>query len=302
MARPDREPPPNVFAYLDSRRFLGDHYAHQKRTTRAFSYRSFARKAALKSPNYLKLVIDGERNLTPEMAHRFAAACGLSGQALTYFVDLVGFTQARTTDEKSARYERLIRFREHRSIHRIDIAYGQYHSRWFVPAIRELVFRRDFRRDPQWIAAQLLPAITEREAAEALDLLLELDLLTDQDGVLVPTEALVTTGPEVKGLHYRQYHRTMMTRAAASLDDLPAAERDISSVTLCLGEDGVARMKDRVRAFRRELLQLSADEPNPKRVVQVNFQVFPLSRGDAMLDPAESPNTLTTEGDDDELA
>jgi uncharacterized protein (TIGR02147 family) len=243
-----------------------------------FSYRAFARRAGLKSPNYLKLVIDGDRNLTPEMAHRFAAACALSGPALTYFVDLVAFTQARTTDEKAARYERLIRFREHRAIHRIDIAYGQYHSRWYIPAVRELVFRKDFRRDPKWIAGQLLPSISEREAAEAIDLLLELDLLSEQDGVLSPTEALVTTGPEVKGLHYVQYHRTMMSRAVAALDELPPRERDISSVTLCLGPKAIARMKERIRAFRRELLQMSADEREPVQVIQVNFQVFPLSR------------------------
>lgn len=280
MARAAREPPPNVFAYLDARRFLRDYYAHQKATVNGFSYRSFAKKAALKSPNYLKLVIDGDRNMTPEMAHRFGGICGLSGQSLTYFVDLVAFTQAKTTDEKSARYERLIRFREHRNIHRIDIAYGQYHSRWYVPAIRELVFRKDFRRDPAWVAAQLLPSISEREAAEAIELLLELNLLADHDGALVPTEALLTTGPEVMGLHYWQYHRAMMARAAAALDDLPPADRDISSVTLCLGPDAITKMKERIRAFRRELLQLSADDPDPQRVIQVNFQLFPLSRAE----------------------
>jgi uncharacterized protein (TIGR02147 family) len=298
MARAAREPPPNVFAYLDARHWLHAYYEHQKKTSSAFSYRAFARKAGLKSPNYLKLVIDGDRNLTPEMAHRFAVACGLSGDALNYFVDLVAFTQARTTDEKSARYERLIRFREHRNIHRIDIAYGQYHSRWYMPAIRELVFRRDFRPEPAWVAAQLLPSITEREAAEALQLLLELDLLTERDGRLVAAEALVTTGPEVKGLHYRQYHRAMMTRAAASLDELPPAERDISSVTLCLGPDAIGRMKERIRAFRRELLQMSADEPDPRRVVQVNFQMFPLSRDPEQQPAPEAPEPGQETGDD----
>ncbi|MEZ4240747.1 MAG: TIGR02147 family protein [Myxococcota bacterium] len=273
-----REPPPNVFAYLDARQWLRDYYEHQKRTARGFSYRAFSRRAKLKSPNYLKLVIDGDRNLTPEMAHRFAGACRLSGDGLNYFVDLVAFTQAKSTDEKMARYERLIRFREHRVIHKIDIAYGQYHSRWYVPAIRELTFRHDFRDDPAWVAAQLLPAITEREAAEALQLLRDLELVAERDGRLVPSEALVTTGPEIKGLLYRQYHRTLMTRAAASLDELPPTDRDISSVTLCLGPGAMGRMKERIRAFRRELLQASADEAEPARVIQVNFQIFPLTR------------------------
>ncbi|MEQ1565540.1 MAG: TIGR02147 family protein [Myxococcota bacterium] len=276
-----------MFAYLDARKYLADYYAHKKRTTSGFSYRSFARRADLKSPNYLKLVIDGDRNLTPEMAHRFAAACGLSGTGLTYFVDLVSFTHARTTDEKTSCYERLLRFREHRSIHRIDIAFGQYHSRWYMPAIRELAFRRDFRPDAAWVGEQLVPAVSEKDAAAALGLLLELSLLTERDGKLEPTEALVTTGPEVKGLHYMQYHRTMMSRAAAALDELPPRERDISSVTLCLGKEAIPRMKERIRAFRRELLQLSADETDPVQVVQVNIQLFPLSR-EPMVEEAVS--------------
>ncbi|MEM6927192.1 MAG: TIGR02147 family protein [Myxococcota bacterium] len=280
MSREDEAP--NVFSYLDARRFLGDYYAFKKATSSGFSYRAFSRRAGIKSPNYLKLVIDGERNLTPKMATRFGTACGLEGDALGYFLDLVAFTQARSKDEKSARYQRLIRFREHREIHRIDIAYGEYTSHWFIPAIRELAFVDDFRSDPGWIAERLLPVITPDEAAHALEVLEELQLLTpDDDGRLRPTDALVTTGPEVKGIHVRAYHRLMMGRAAAALDELPPAERDISSVTLCLGPDAVQRMKDRIRSFRRELLQMSATEESPDQVIQVNVQLFPLTRGDS---------------------
>lgn len=278
MARARTEPPPVVFAYLDARRYLGDFYAHKKAHSAGFSYRSFARRAGSRSPNHLKLVVDGDRNLTPETARKFAAACGLTGAAVTYFVDLVAFTQARTTDEKTASYERLLQFREHRAIHRIDVAYGQYHSRWYVPAVRELAFRKDFRPEPAWIAQQLVPAISARDAEDALTLLRDLGLLEDRDGRLVPGEPLVSTGPEVKGVHYLQYHRAMIARALAALDDLPAKERDISSVTLCLGKDALPRMKEKIRAFRRELLQLSADEADPVQVVQINLQLFPLSR------------------------
>lgn len=274
------ETEPVVFQYLNARDYLRAYYAFKKATTQTFSYRAFSRKAELKSPNYLKLVIDGERNLTPQMAHRFGTALGLDGQKLAYFLDLVAFTQARTIDERSARYERLIRFREHRRIHHIDIAYGQYHSRWYIPAIRELTFRPDCRSDPAWIAERLLPPIKTSEAAEAVELLLDLELVRDEDGFLRPEETLITTGPEVKGLHYVHYHRMMVQRALHALDHLSSPERDISSVTLCLRDDGIARLKELVRGFRRELLQLSASESSPTQVVQVNLQLFPLTRSD----------------------
>lgn len=272
---------PNVFRYLDARRYLGDYYAHKKAGSRGFSYRAFSRRVGLGSPNYLKLVIDGDRNLTPEMARRFGTGCGLEGNGVTYFIDLVAFTQARTTDDKAACYERLVRFSEHRQIHHIDVAYGQYHSHWYVPAIRELAFREDFRADPAWIGGMLLPPISAEQAEHAFDLLVDLGLLAaDDQGGWAPAEALVSTGAEVKGLHYMQYHRTMIGRGLAALDDLVAAERDISSVTLTLGEDALPQLKERLRSFRRELLQMSADHPDPKRVVQINLQVFPLSKGE----------------------
>ncbi|MCA9570532.1 MAG: TIGR02147 family protein [Myxococcales bacterium] len=275
-----QEVAPNVFAYLDARAWLRDTYAHRKATSRGFSFRAFSRRAGLKSPNYLKLVIDGERNLTTDTAQRFGRAFGLEGQALSYFLDLVAFTQARTTDEKSALYERLLRFREHRAIHRIDIAYGLYHSRWYIPAIRELTFRPDCPDDPAWIADRLVPRVPAHDVAGAVDLLVELGLVERNEGRLRPTEPLVTTGPEVRSVHVLRYHRTMMERARAALDELPASERDISSVTLCLGDDGIARLKDVLRTFRRQLLQLSDAEPAPTRVVQVNLQLFPLTRAE----------------------
>jgi uncharacterized protein (TIGR02147 family) len=70
----------------------------------------------------------------------------------------------------------------------------------------------------------------------------------------------------------------MMNRAAEAMDEIPASERDISSLTMCLGPDGLARLKERIQRFRRELLELSTLEDAPRQVVQVNFQLFPLTR------------------------
>ena len=62
-----------------------------------------------------------------------------------------------------------------------------------------------------------------------------------------------------------------------ALDELPREERDISTLTLCVAESAVEDLKERVRAFRRELLAFAELDPNPERVVQVNFQIFPLT-------------------------
>src|SRR5262245_41198600 len=90
--------PIDIFDYRDYRVFLADYY--QRRKPRGLPYRAFSRAAQLGAPNYLKLVIMGQRNLTPRMAARFAAACGLSGPAASYFEQLVAYNQASSPEEQ----------------------------------------------------------------------------------------------------------------------------------------------------------------------------------------------------------
>lgn len=270
----------DVFGYMDYRSFLRDFYLEKKAAGRGFSFRAFSMRAGLGSPNYLKLVMDGDRNLTAEMAERFASACGLRGDSASFFCELVGFNQARNTAERSEKYAKLSTFRKYRAAHTLEIAQAAYHSNWFLPAIRELAARSDFREDAAWIAGTLRPAITVAEASMALEKLQELGLLVrDETGQLRQGDSLVTTGEETRRLHVRAYHRSMINRGIEAMDDLPKEERDISSLTLCLGPTGLKRFKERLQRFRRELLELSALESDPQQVIQINFQLFPLSHG-----------------------
>ncbi len=279
--------PPEVFQFLDYRAYLREFYAFKKAGPRAFSYRVFSRRAGLKSPNYLKLVMDGDRNLTASMAENFATGCGLEGEAKAYFVDLVAFTQASTGPERNAAYDRLKSHRRYRSVQRLELAQADYHSTWYIPAIRELACRPDFKGDPEWIARRLQPRISVAQAAKGLRILKALSMLIEDpaQGRLVQAEALVSTGAESMGVHIGNYHRAMMKRAAASIDEFGPEQRDISSLTLCLGEDKLAEVKARIVRFRRELLELSVEDESPRQVVQVNFQLFPLSDALPLSEP-----------------
>ena len=268
----------DVFEYVDYRAFLRDYYAHEKRVRRSFSHRAFSRRVGLGSPNHLKRVMDGERNLTVEMAERFAGALALSGEAAEYFVQLVRFGQARSSVERARAYEKLAGFKAYRRTRKLDLAHAAYHSTWYIPAVRELAGREDFRAEPKWIATRLLPPIKLSEARHALETLLEIGLLTrDARGVVKQAEPLITTGPEMHALHIANYHRMMMQKAVESIDAVPSDRRDISAVVLLMGEGGMARVKQRIARFRRELLELALAERRPSQVIQMNFQIFPLS-------------------------
>lgn len=268
----------DIVDYLDYRAFLRDYYAAKKAQGRGFSHRAFSRKAGLRSPNYLKMVMDGDRNLTNPMAERFAKALGLEGEAAEYFVDLVRFNQAKTASERNKSYQHLTSSRRYKNAHRLDVAHAAYHSTWYIPALRELAARSDFQDDPAWIAKTLAPKISQTDATRALKTLIELGLLVrNENGRVTRGEAQVATERETSSLHIANYHRSMMERAAESIDLFPSQDRDISSLTLCISADGIRRFKERIQRFRTELLELESMEDEPTQVVQINFQLFPLS-------------------------
>lgn len=269
----------NVFSFIDYRAFLKAHYEHRKARSKTYSYRLFSRLAKVKSPNYLKLVIDGQRNLSPEMAERFASACKLDAEGAEYFVDLVAFNQAPTTKERDRLLRRLARFRGYRQAHQLELRHAEYHRNWWVPAICELASRADFDADPERIAEQLVPAITVDQARDAVALLVGLDLLAaDADGRLRRTEAVLTTGSQTSGVHIANFHRSMLERAADAIDDVPAAERDISSITMCVSPERVQMIRQRVAELRKELIGIAVQDPDPRQVIQINLQIFPLSK------------------------
>ncbi|HVZ36994.1 MAG TPA: TIGR02147 family protein, partial [Polyangiaceae bacterium] len=264
--------------------FLRDVYEARKEAEYGFSYRAFAKRAGLRGPNYLKLVAEGQRNLTAEMAGRFAAALGLGEDAAAYFCDLVAFNQASTANERERCYQRLQSYRRYRSAFRLDAAHAAYHSEWYIPAIRELAACRGFRQDPKWIARRLRPSITARQAEQALSVLMQLGFLVrDAEGKLVQHEPALSTGDDQPlGHHIVTFHRTMLARAGEALDGVARDEREIASLTLSLDAAQFRDFKRRLYDLRQELLQLATVSPNtPDRVVQINFQMFPLSRADA---------------------
>lgn len=270
---------PSVYEYADYREFLRDHYAASKRMMQKYSFRYFARRAGLSSSNFLKLVMDGKRNLGPSTIDKFVKALKLDAEEATFFADLVALDQAETVAERNRAFERVAANRRFRAARRLEGPLFKYLTHWYYPAVRELAGRPDFVEDPAWIAKQLRPAITARQARAALKTLQDLGLLVvDDKGRLVRGETSLTTGHEVRSLVIPAYHRQMIERAADSIDRVPPEERDVSALTVCIRCTSLADLKARIHRFREEMLDRCDSENEPEQVYQLCIQLFPLSQ------------------------
>jgi uncharacterized protein (TIGR02147 family) len=269
----------SVYAFLDYREYLRAYYEAAKRVRPSFSFRLFAKLAGLRSPNFLKLVIDGQRNLGADSIARFAQALELSAADAEFFADLVAFSQADSLAEKNRAFERIAASRRFRQARRIDGELFAYLSHWYNPVIRELAAREDFQEDPRWIAAQVAPRISPSEAAEAMKLLLSLGLLVrdPKTGRAVRGEPTLATEHEVRSLGAAAFHRQMLERAAASIEDVPRELRDLAALTVCISPETAALVKQRIHQFREVLAELCDSDTRGSVVYQLNVQWFPLS-------------------------
>lgn len=279
VQRPARKVDVRVYDFLDYRAYLRSYYEAAKRTQRSFSFRSFSKLAGLRSPNFLKLVIEGERNLGADSVQGFCVALALTGADAEFFADLVAFNQAASLADKNRAFERISASRRFRAARRIDGELFAYLSHWYNPAIRELAGRADFSEDPRWIASRVRPRISPTEAAEALRLLFSLGLLVrdPSSGRVLRGEPTLTTEHEVRSLGAAAFHRQMIERAAESLETVPSALRDLAALTVCISPATAARVKERIHQFREALTELCDSDTAGAVVYQLNVQWFPLS-------------------------
>ncbi len=285
---------PNIFEYSNYRQFLFDMYNYLKWKKSQFSYRYFSKRAGFSSPNFLKLVIEGKRNLSLKSIQQFAKTFQLPRAEREFFENLVLMNQAEGEEERNYYYSKISNNKQYLKTKFIEKAQYQYYSHWYIVPIRELISVYKVGDNYDWIAKKLSPAITEKEAKEAIDILLELNMVTkDNDGVLHVTENNISSfnsQKEIANLAIRNFHREMSKKAAESLDRFVVEERNFTALTIAIPQEKLPMILDKIHSFRRELFQLidnesrnkqteKKDSINKQEVYQINFQIFPLTSG-----------------------
>lgn len=270
---------PDPADFDDYRAFLAAMVEHLRETEPRFSYRWFARRAGFSSPNFLKLVADGDRAMSADSIDRFARGLGLDERETRHFEALVRMGIASTDGERRRWYEVLRDARRRSPVGRLAADAFDLYARWWVVVVRELVGLSGFREDTRWIARMLRPAIDRAQARDALGLLERLGLLRREGGRLAQAERKISTGGEVHSLAVRTFHRAMLEHAARALDTVPRDRRSISALTVPLTAEQYAAVRARVDAFRRTLLE-DLDEAGPEAaaaIYQVQFVLFPVT-------------------------
>jgi uncharacterized protein (TIGR02147 family) len=269
---------PLIFHYHDYRIFLSDYFDYSKDRDRKFSYRFFAQKAGFSSSSFLKLVIDGKRNLTIESIVKISRGFKLKKQEHDYFEKLVFMNQASSHETRNFYYKQILSMKGYSKVNQIAKASYDYFSKWYYPVIREIVTFGNGKYTPAKIATLLEPEITEKQALEALNQLVELGLIRkNKNGLWEQCDKHITTGREVRSFIVAQFHREMLKLASESIERFSSDERDISAITFGMESSKLHELKKLIADFRDQVRSKIVDDGNADRALQLNIQLYPLT-------------------------
>lgn len=187
--------------------------------------------------------------------------------------------QALSHEEKDRYYQKMMKSKPFSALRRIDKSCYAYFSNWYNAVVREVVEYVPQPLDLNFISKLITPAITCTQVKKALDLLLSLGLIEENEkGKYRKTDALLTTGREVQSVWVANFHKQMVNLALNAIDHLPAEERDISGIVMSINSERIAEIKEKISDFRNELIELAAGKSDENQVVYIQICAFPLTR------------------------
>ncbi len=268
---------PNIFEYENYRSFLKDYFIYCKQCKPQFSYRYFAQKAGFRSPNFLKLAMDGKRNLSSLSIEQFCKAFKLSSVESEYFMCLVHFNQSENEAQKVQWAQKILRSKGLQKIHPLRQAEYSYYAHWYYIPIREMILLKNFNESPNWIAQQFHPPLEDDQVRKALEHLLQMGLIErNQQGQLVQRQRFISTGNEVSHSLVKQYHRDMIQKGADAIDTVAKLRREVSAVCIPISQVKREEIKTKIQQFRKEIMAIAESSDEAEEIYQLNIQWFPL--------------------------
>lgn len=266
----------SIFEYFDYREYLKDHYELNKRRHSYFSYRYIAIKTGLDASFYVK-VLQKQMHLSIKSLPGIVTFLGLNKKEGEYFTLLVKFNRTKLMGDTRLYFDKLLELRELHTC-TLESEKYEYFSKWYYVAIRELLNYYEFTGDYKSLGAKLNPPISESKAKKGIELLERLGLVRiNGKGSYELTDQFVTTGDSWSSLAIENFQKEMLYLAQTSMSRLSKKDRETSTVTISMSIKSLNTMKQRLREFRKELLEIAKMDEQPDGVFQINFQVFPLT-------------------------
>lgn len=260
----------SIFSYTNYREFLRDYLA--EKVENGLSFRCFAKRAKLNSPNYLQLVIRDKKNLSQVSARTVADGIGLKGIEKKFFISLIELEQARESAEKIAILEKIQKYyRQGTSTKIVD---GSLQSLWLNPIIWEMSNLGGFCMTVENIQKKLPGICTKSEIEESLRFLIKNGYLVEEaPNTYKQRNISFEVSNDIKNLNLQKSHLRFLDIAKDKIND-PLQDREFQGLTIAIQSGDMAVFKNKIRQFVQDLNQEFSDRPESDAVVRLQISLF----------------------------
>lgn len=266
----------SIFSYEDYRSFLKDYFVLRKRLRSTYTQRYFAQKHGFSTHAFFSYVINGKRNISLKTLSKFVEALELESTKADYFETLVNFNQTTEVVKKDVYYEELQKIRKRVKFSTLSTKQSDFFAKWYYPVLRELAVRADWEENYAVLAALVNPSITEKEAKDGIELMLDIGVLIKRNGEYhLENENLDDSGIPV--FIKKKSRRDIFQTGLESLERLGPSERHCSYATFAANREVYAKINEYYDEFldkvTGEVTGIESEE-----VFQLTYQLFPVSR------------------------
>lgn len=282
-------PAPILSTYSDFRVYLRDFYEFKRResadSVRPYNYATFSAAADIKSPNYLKMIIEGQRNLSPDMIRRFARAMGFNKDETEEFGALVLYGQAVDPIERNRYLKALSDLRAQRQVKSGEIKAEALEKvpDWITWVLYALADQKDAIFDYDRLFDILKGKALRDDIRRSLGRLVQSgDLTIDPEtGAINKGRELISGSEDIPVALVRKLQSELIYLALEALYQEAPADREFGAMTAVLTEEEFEQMKFELRQFRKRWskdISVKRKVSKGDRVFQMNIQLFPLTR------------------------
>lgn len=270
------EPKISIFDFDDYRNFLvkagmpDGLYSHTSN-----NFKSWANRLGYKSASSLTMVIKGQRTPSFEMVRNLSEDLKMTAKEKQYFELLVQLenAQKRNKDQKEI-LEKISSLTTKTSNHSIELNEFSAISEWYFFAIKQLINTKGFVEDPDWIYKRLRKKITISQIKSALQTMLDMKTIgRDEKGKLIVLKEGLSTASVIPSSAVRRHHFGMINRALEAVTEQNVSERQLSALTLRIGNENVDAAKAELIEFMKNFNQKYSTEVS-EELFQLNFQFF----------------------------
>jgi len=275
---------PTPLDYMSLKEFLVDcEKWAQKKSKNSYSRRNLARKAGIKSPNFLGLVISGKRRLIKNWLHGFAKAAHLTHQELNY-IELLDQIENQKDPiqqlEFLSKIEKILESLKTPSKSSSILKLLQTPLAWDIIQMMDL---DDCAHQAIWFKQRSRRNYSVPEILAALKLLTEHDLIakeqTDQGLRYKILQRHLSTPDQIKPAENMKFHAHILNESLEVLKTINPSDRSFGSLTIGLNQSKIEEFKNEINIFAKKLIRKYGDKTEPlNEVFRLNVQLYPITQ------------------------